>query len=449
MKKYELSLSKKYVSDWGYLQAIREILQNAIDSDSELEVSFKGEDLIITSIDCSIGKDTLILGETGKRDSNLIGQFGEGYKLALLVLLREGYGVSIENGNKLWEPKFEMSKNFGIEVLTIKETELEDGKDLSFIISGSHDIPSLFDNFPILSECLSGKKYSCIKGAPYGEVILDKKHKNNIYVGGLFVESIENLCYGYNLEPQHVTLDRDRRSIDTDELVELIEDIFISSGGGFEELRNIVINGSSKECYDFRYLENSFVSRNKSYIEDFACYVQEEIYEILPDDCKNYVYYNDYNSYSSNLWFQSIILDKEVHLYKVDRAFDANLLNKASDFASNKIKEHKTKTSAKSSFQTMISYVESNSNIKNGLDFINILIDNNISPDIIKIYIENVFIYIVDSWKRYGFKENLESILKHFVPLLDKYISDYELKHSEKEEENDEKQEESVENDEE
>jgi hypothetical protein len=40
-KTYELSLVKTYVASWGLAQAVRELIQNALDSDSPFVYEFK------------------------------------------------------------------------------------------------------------------------------------------------------------------------------------------------------------------------------------------------------------------------------------------------------------------------------------------------------------------------------------------------------------------------
>lgn len=220
MKKYELSLSRNYVSSWGVEEAIRELLQNAKDSDGEEKILIDSEEGLITIINknTSIPSSTLLLGNTSKKDDlDKIGQFGEGYKLALLVLLREGKEVLIRNGDKLWIPNFEYSETFGCEVLCINETN-DSGKDLIFEISGfdNHELHELQNQFL----GINGKTYNAIETS-YGQILTDPQFKGKIFVEGLPVYEDDNFNYGYNFEARYVTLDRDRKSINIYELKRL------------------------------------------------------------------------------------------------------------------------------------------------------------------------------------------------------------------------------------
>lgn len=174
MKKYELSLSRNYVSGWGIEEAIRELLQNAKDSNGEdiIDIDKSSGTITITNKSTSIPSSTLLLGNTSKRDDlDKIGQFGEGYKLALLVLLRDDKEVFIKNGNKNWIPSFEYSDNFECEVLCITETA-GNGNDLTFEISGfdSSELDELENEFL----GLNGQAYNSIQTS-YGEIALDKE----------------------------------------------------------------------------------------------------------------------------------------------------------------------------------------------------------------------------------------------------------------------------------
>lgn len=170
MKKYELSLSRNYVSSWGIEEAIRELLQNAKDSNGEdvIDIDKSSGTITITNKNTSIPSSTLLLGNTSKKDNlDKIGQFGEGYKLALLVLLRENKKILIKNGNKNWMPSFEYSDNFKCEVLCITETEGA-GNDLTFEISGfdSSELDELENEFL----GLNGQAYNSIQTS-YGEIL--------------------------------------------------------------------------------------------------------------------------------------------------------------------------------------------------------------------------------------------------------------------------------------
>ena len=98
-KTYELSLVKTYVSRWGMAEAVRELIQNALDSESPFIYEFEREAdglwaLRLTSEFTVLTPQTLLLGTTSKAEAeDAIGSFGEGYKIAFLVLTRAGYDV--------------------------------------------------------------------------------------------------------------------------------------------------------------------------------------------------------------------------------------------------------------------------------------------------------------------------------------------------------------------
>ena len=83
MAKYELSLVKSYVQEWTAEDAIREIIQNAIDEsnrveDNAMSVEYDPEEktLIISNKKSVLTHDTLLLGNTSKAtDDNMIGKF--------------------------------------------------------------------------------------------------------------------------------------------------------------------------------------------------------------------------------------------------------------------------------------------------------------------------------------------------------------------------------------
>jgi len=103
MARYTLTLSPDYVKNWTIKDAIREFIQNAIDQES-LDISNMknieviDDTLYIANATSILTKKSLLLGGGTKKegDSN-IGQFGEGYKVGLLVLLREGFNVEMCN----------------------------------------------------------------------------------------------------------------------------------------------------------------------------------------------------------------------------------------------------------------------------------------------------------------------------------------------------------------
>lgn len=327
MKKYELSLSRNYVSSWGIEEAIRELLQNAKDSSGEdiINIDKSSGTITITNKNTSISSSTLLLGNTSKKDDlDKIGQFGEGYKLALLVLLREGKDVSIQNGNKIWNPSFEYSDNFECEVLCITETD-GNGNDLTFEISGfnSRELDELENEFL----GLNGQAYNSIQTS-YGEILTDPDYKGKVFVDGLPVYKDDNFDYGYNFKPCYVTLDRDRKSINIYQLKRLTALSVACCMDNFAFVDE-VIDGKGR---DGEYIKDEQVEFNDDFKEKYAKHLMER-FDIKEDD----VVVNE--SSSDLIEYVGRKTDKEIK--EVPKKIYADILNSQLKYSSSVIEEVK------------------------------------------------------------------------------------------------------------
>ncbi len=327
MKKYELSLSRNYVSSWGIEEAIRELLQNAKDSNGEENININklNGTITITNKNTSIPSSTLLLGNTSKRDDlDKIGQFGEGYKLAILVLLREGKDIVISNGNRLWEPSFEYSDNFECEVLCISEKN-STGNDLVFEISGfnSQELNDLESKFL----GLNGQAYNSIQTI-YGEILTDSNHKGKVFVDGLPVYEDDNFEYGYNFKPCYVSLDRDRKSINIYELKRLTALSVACCVDNFAFVDE-VIDGKGR---DGEYIKDENVEFDDEFKEKYAKHLMER-FDIKEDDIV-------VNKNSSDLMeYVGRKTDKEIK--EVPKKVYADILNSQLTYSSSVIEEVK------------------------------------------------------------------------------------------------------------
>lgn len=210
MKKYWTTYLKDYWHDWTPANAIRELSQNALDSEAPFEYDFRGDTLEFTSKGVELPASTILLGMTTKRtDDNTVGGKGEGWKASCVILLREGFDVIIHNGSKIWTPSFEFNEVFGREVFVITETE-GSGEDLTFLISGvSEGLKA-----EVIHDCLYLQKdLGTVFEGKRGRVLMETPNK--LYVGGLFVCDIKGHKYSYDFAPAYLPLNRDRKSVDT------------------------------------------------------------------------------------------------------------------------------------------------------------------------------------------------------------------------------------------
>ena len=244
-KVYELTITPSYVPNWGLKEAVRELLQNALDHDSVLDTATRTGDGVygfkILSTGVTLPVSSLLLGSTNKNsDNSKLGQFGEGYKLALLVLCRLGYKVTVLNGMHKWMPTIQHSSVYGTEVLTIT-TEMCDylsEEGIQFIIDGL----SAGDMDTIKSSCLQlqpKKPDHEVLHTQYGDILL--KEAGKLYCGGLFVCDTE-LKFGYNMNVGRIPLDRDRSTVNEWDLLWATSEMWADTND-YKRVANLLNNG--------------------------------------------------------------------------------------------------------------------------------------------------------------------------------------------------------------
>jgi len=221
MAKIPLTISKNYCADWGVFQGIREMLQNAKDADEDghtmtIEHFPRTSRLEITSAKVYVDPaKLLVLGESDKGAGHKRGQFGEGFVLGCLALMRKGCDISFRNGDHSWSVAFEQPDPghplAGSELMTFKSRALA-AREQDFRVEIENIPTNVWDVlkklFLFVTPALSAETLE----TPHGTLLLNPDYIGQVFSKGIFVRKFENLTCGYDLVG--LTLDRDRRFVD-------------------------------------------------------------------------------------------------------------------------------------------------------------------------------------------------------------------------------------------
>ena len=231
MGQIETSLAEGYQPNWGLKEAIREIVSTGLDGESQgkddtpdgeapkgvLEVKHypRTSRLVVRNGGTTVSRSALLMGESKSRSyEECIGMFGEGLPLALLVLAREGYGVTIKNGGEMWIPVIVDDAEMASRRLAIKTRKLrKTSSDFEVEITGitGEDWAEHKKMFLAFSEVKSEDR---VADPVSGEAILfSPELRGSIFNKGVLVTTRDDLALGYNF---NVPLNRDRDMVDTD-----------------------------------------------------------------------------------------------------------------------------------------------------------------------------------------------------------------------------------------
>jgi len=270
--KVELSIKATYLSDWGVLEGIRELVQNARDAEVDgfpMTISSPRKKILrIENEGVSLSHKVLLFGHTTKEGrEDQIGQFGEGFKLGVLALIRAGRKVKVYSGDEIWTPVIDRSRTFDEDVLCFKISRSTTPKDVLRI-----DVEFNVDEWE------EQKKNFLFLHSPkkfyenyYGTLIMDEEYAGKIFVKGIFVQVEEGLQHGYDLKG--VDVDRDRRVVRGFDVEYTVMNIWKEAALADEQLRDPLYDllvANTKDIRSFEYhnyltddLLNHFANRWK------------------------------------------------------------------------------------------------------------------------------------------------------------------------------------------
>jgi len=207
-------MTADYRKYWGCIDAAREIVQNCLDNKkNESTFSCNSDGFVqIETQDYYLPMSAFALGESVKAD-NSIGGFGEGFKLALMILQREGCDPIMEFGTKVVEPRFMFNELLQVQTFSLEiKDNMVDGEiceqgGLSFIFN----IP--VDKLELLKDRVNVFADNVL---PLPEdVDILKENPGRVMVNGLFVCEEAKFKYGYNFSPKNIELGCDRQIAST------------------------------------------------------------------------------------------------------------------------------------------------------------------------------------------------------------------------------------------
>jgi hypothetical protein len=221
MAKIPLAIDKNYCASWGVFAGVRELLQNAKDADEDgykmtIEHFPRTARLVVTNANIYVDPSKLlILGKSDKMPGQKRGQFGEGFVLGTLALLRKGHDVKFTNGDLSWTISFEqpdVGHPFeGQELLTFKSRKVS-ARETDFKIEIDNIPIEVWNELKKLFLFLDPPKAADILEMSSGTLLLAPARKGQVFSRGIFVKVFEDLACGYDMK--FLELDRDRNALD-------------------------------------------------------------------------------------------------------------------------------------------------------------------------------------------------------------------------------------------
>ncbi len=215
------NISTMYAKTWGAEQALVELLQNALDArDAGASMSITRNGGMLTIVDTGTGLDKrhLALG-VSEKSAESRGQFGEGLKLALLVLARMNRAIMVTSGSMVIMPAV-ADVGLGVDCLVM---DIAEGQE-PYTVGTRIDVECTPEE-----EDAAKARFS--EWQPIDWIDKDKGLSTpggSIFVNGILAGSVKDAVFSYHLsgEKAQKIANRDRTAVDMTAFASLAADLF-------------------------------------------------------------------------------------------------------------------------------------------------------------------------------------------------------------------------------
>lgn len=222
MPRIPLTIDVNYLPEWGVQEGLRELIQNTLDAEdstgqrSSIRYSSRSKTVTFKNPGATLQREALLMGMTTKAgDENARGQFGEGLKLGTLALCRAGANVRIETPDENWRASLDKHPSFPGRLVLCFDTHRKhkQGED-QVVIKVQGITKDDYDEAKGRFRRLTTKERDAEHNSGYhGVLLLDSASKGKLYVKGIYVETRDDLSYGYDL--LQAKTDRDRKLVES------------------------------------------------------------------------------------------------------------------------------------------------------------------------------------------------------------------------------------------
>lgn len=247
MKTINYAMTADYRKDWGVIEAVRELVQNCLDNrDNPSTYHLQDGIMSIGTPNYVLPMEVFAMGSTTKTSED-IGGFGEGFKLALMILARLDLNPEVRFGTTKALPHFDHDELLKCDTFRI---------DLQDYASGAKCTTFTFDFPDDMVEELKQKINvfsDDILPLPNTVDILESR-PGEMMVNGLFICQNDKFKYGYNFAPHCIELGCDRQMTDTFGIAWATSELWVDKLN--DSTKDEVLCMLLENCIDITYFDH-------------------------------------------------------------------------------------------------------------------------------------------------------------------------------------------------